>query len=266
MNYKSYCNFHYHKILLHESKNIRESVANSDDYHKISKKYIGNFFHEGMETLLQETKKNLMCGDFKISAEQIESVFFKILERDSGKKIPNFCKAYYTRILIPKFKDNILIFYHETLATILSTKKITEIQIETMITPERNFYQFEDIEVQLTGKLDLLITCADHSTMLYDHKTGKKTAGQLEYYSVALYRDVNASSKFVFNSWDGKTEEIKTTQNNGKPTKFANLKEVLFEDWKSFLEGETIPMAGQNKNGIYVSCLVCPYQKLCKRG
>ncbi|MDR1831572.1 MAG: PD-(D/E)XK nuclease family protein, partial [Fusobacteriaceae bacterium] len=231
----------------------------------LSAKYMGVFFHKGMENILNMTKANMEKGNFDLSEAEVKSVFLEILEEDCGKRIPDAFAEYYRDIVIPKFQKTIPEFYQNSLKQLLGGKKIKKISVEYSVPPGNIIAQKEQYSAQYSGKVDLVIECADGSAMIIDHKTGKKTRGQLEFYSIALYRDVNKAQKYVFNSWDGDVEEIATVGKNGKPLATAVLKETIEESMEEFLLAPVIEPAEANKNGVYQTCVGCAYGKICGR-
>jgi hypothetical protein len=252
LNNLTKCNLSYY---FSNIKSIEE-VSYNETPELLTPLYIGNLLHDGMEEILKATKEKLENGDFSIDEKTIIDIFRKIVNKDISKKIPEFFVRYYLCIIIPKFVRNIKNFYNE-METKYKGVKIKKICIEEKAESKENFIDINGIKAQLSGKVDLWIEFLDRDPVIYDHKTGNSTEGQLEFYSVALFGDSQKAEKYIFNVWDGEIKDANTDK---------ITKESIENTIRDFFINKIIMMSAPNKKGIYSNCKECQYKKICNRG
>jgi hypothetical protein len=252
LNNLTKCNLAYY---FSNIKNIDE-VSYNDNLELLTPLYIGNLLHDGMEEILKATKEKLENGDFSINERTIIDIFGQIINEDISKKIPEFFAQYYLDIIVPKFVRNIKIFYKE-MEIKYKGKKIKNINIEEKAESKENFLDINGIKAQLSGKVDLWIEFYDTDPVIYDHKTGNSTEGQLEFYSVALFGDSQKAEKYIFNVWDGEIKDANTDK---------ITKESIENTIRDFIINKKLMMALPNNKGVYINCRDCQYKKICNRG
>ena len=233
-----------------------EETAVMNKIEPITRLYLGNFFHEIMERIMEYKKDEIINNkNFYIDREYVVKTIENVMRRDMGKKIPYYFEKYYLEALIPKLVSNILRFFKD-IKIRYEKVEIKNIEIEKSTLQDEVFMEKNNIEVILNGKVDLLITTADGYD-IYDHKTGKPKEGQMDFYKIALFPESGSVKKLVYNGWDGELTEEK---------KDFVVGEEMEEEISRFIINDRLAMVEPNKNGNFPICKECIYKKICGRG
>ena len=209
-----------------EIKSSDEMVADVG----ISVKILGIILHLTLEKIFKENWKNILQSseNLLISDNVIEDYLEKIISKEK-LKIESFMSNYIKEVLIPRFVSNIekflKILYEE-----LKGEKILRIQAEKDTKTEKKVYlKYNEIEVFLDGRADLLIETSK-ARYIIDFKTGGYNKEQLEFYEIMFYGSDNSLPVYsaVYNFWD---------EQESKKFKFEdNLVENLADKDREFKE------------------------------
>jgi len=196
----------------------------------ISVKILGIILHSTLEKIFKENWKNILQSseNLLISYNVIEDYLEKIISKEK-LKIESFMSNYIKEVLIPRFVSNIekflKILYEE-----LKGEKILRIQAEKDTKTEKKVYlKYNEIEVFLDGRADLLIETSK-ARYIIDFKTGGYNKEQLEFYEIMFYGSDNSLPVYsaVYNFWD---------EQESKKFKFEdNLVENLADKDREFKE------------------------------
>ena len=196
----------------------------------ISAKILGIILHSTLEKIFKENWKNILQSseNLLISNNVIEDYLEKIISKEE-LKIESFMTNYIKEVLIPRFVSNIekflKILYEE-----LKGEKILRIQAEKDTKTEKKVYlKYNEIEVFLDGRADLLIETSK-ARYIIDFKTGGYNKEQLEFYEIMFYGSDNSLPVYsaVYNFWD---------EQESKKFKFEdNLVENLADKDREFKE------------------------------
>ena len=196
----------------------------------ISVKILGIILHSTLEKIFKENWKNILQSseNLLISDNVIEDYLEKIISKEK-LKIESFMSNYIKEVLIPRFVSNIekflKILYEE-----LKGEKILRIQAEKDTKTEKKVYlKYNEIEVFLDGRADLLIETSK-ARYIIDFKTGGYNKEQLEFYEIMFYGSDNSLPVYsaVYNFWD---------EQESKKFKFEdNLVENLADKDREFKE------------------------------
>ena len=196
----------------------------------ISVKILGIILHLTLEKIFKENWKNILQSseNLLISDNVIEDYLEKIISKEK-LKIESFMSNYIKEVLIPRFVSNIekflKILYEE-----LKGEKILRIQAEKDTKTEKKVYlKYNEIEVFLDGRADLLIETSK-ARYIIDFKTGGYNKEQLEFYEIMFYGSDNSLPVYsaVYNFWD---------EQESKKFKFEdNLVENLADKDREFKE------------------------------
>ena len=200
----------------------------------ISAKVLGIILHSALEKMFKENWKNILQSseNLLISNDVIEEYLKKIISKEE-LKIESFMTNYIKEVLIPRFVSNIekflKILYEE-----LKGEKILRIQAEKDTKTEKKAYlKYNEIEVFLDGRADLLIETSK-ARYIIDFKTGGYNKEQLEFYEIMFYGSDNSLPVYsaVYNFWDEQESKNFKFENHlveNLPDKDSQFKEFLKE-------------------------------------
>ena len=200
----------------------------------ISAKVLGIILHSALEKMFKENWKNILQSseNLLISNDVIEEYLKKIISKEE-LKIESFMTNYIKEVLIPRFVSNIekflKILYEE-----LKGEKILRIQAEKDTKTEKKVYlKYNEIEVFLDGRADLLIETSK-ARYIIDFKTGGYNKEQLEFYEIMFYGSDNSLPVYsaVYNFWDEQESKNFKFENHlveDLPDKDSQFKEFLKE-------------------------------------
>ena len=200
----------------------------------ISAKVLGIILHSALEKMFKENWKNILQSseNLLISNDVIEEYLKKIISKEE-LKIESFMTNYIKEVLIPRFVSNIekflKILYEE-----LKDEKILRIQAEKDTKTEKKVYlKYNEIEVFLDGRADLLIETSK-ARYIIDFKTGGYNKEQLEFYEIMFYGSDNSLPVYsaVYNFWDEQESKNFKFENHlveNLPDKDSQFKEFLKE-------------------------------------
>ena len=200
----------------------------------ISAKVLGIILHSALEKMFKENWKNILQSseNLLISNDVIEEYLKKIISKEE-LKIESFMTNYIKEVLIPRFVSNIekflKILYEE-----LKGEKILRIQAEKDTKTEKKVYlKYNEIEVFLDGRADLLIETSK-ARYIIDFKTGGYNKEQLEFYEIMFYGSDNSLPVYsaVYNFWDEQESKNFKFENHlveNLPDKDSQFKEFLKE-------------------------------------
>ena len=204
----------------------------------ISAKVLGNILHKTLEEIFRENWKNILQSseNLLISTDIIE----KHLKRNIWKeelKIEIFMKNYINEVLTPRLVSNIEKFF-KVLYEELKGEKILRIEAEKKSkTQDKAYLKYDEIEVFLNGRADLLIETSK-ARYIVDFKTGGYKKEQLEFYAIMFYGSDNSLPVYstAYNFWDeqeAKNFKFEKHLIDKLPEKDSQFKELLIEFFKN---------------------------------
>ena len=204
----------------------------------ISAKVLGNILHKTLEEIFRENWKNILQSseNLLISTDIIE----KFLKRNIWKeelKIEIFMKNYINEVLTPRLVSNIEKFF-KVLYEELKGEKILRIEAEKKSkTQDKAYLKYDEIEVFLNGRADLLIETSK-ARYIVDFKTGGYKKEQLEFYAIMFYGSDNSLPIYstAYNFWDeqeAKNFKFEKHLIDKLPEKDSQFKELLIEFFKN---------------------------------
>ena len=204
----------------------------------ISAKVLGNILHKTLEEIFRENWKNILQSseNLLISTDIIE----KYLKRNIWKeelKIEIFMKNYINEVLTPRLISNIEKFF-KVLYEELKGEKILRIEAEKKSkTQDKAYLKYDEIEVFLNGRADLLIETSK-ARYIVDFKTGGYKKEQLEFYAIMFYGSDNSLPVYstAYNFWDeqeAKNFKFEKHLIDKLPEKDSQFKELLIEFFKN---------------------------------
>ena len=204
----------------------------------ISAKVLGNILHKTLEEIFRENWKNILQSseNLLISTDIIE----KYLKRNIWKeelKIEIFMKNYINGVLTPRLVSNIEKFF-KVLYEELKGEKILRVEAEKKSkTQDKAYLKYDEIEVFLNGRADLLIETSK-ARYIVDFKTGGYKKEQLEFYAIMFYGSDNSLPVYstAYNFWDeqeAKNFKFEKHLIDKLPEKDSQFKELLIEFFKN---------------------------------
>lgn len=215
----------------------------------ISSRILGIIVHKVLEEFVNSIwKRVLQEGVVEVEYAEIEERLKRAFKKERAK-IPLHMDNYCEEIMIPVISKNIVKFFRD-LKSNYEGVAIKRFQSEKNSYESSPFYS-GDIDVFLKGRADLVIE-SEMGNEIIDYKTGNKTDGQLDYYTIILYGESGQAKKLVFNAWKGKIE---------REDKVILTREKLEENIKEFVESSEY-MRAEKK----APCVTCEYYNICGRG
>ncbi|MCL4592082.1 PD-(D/E)XK nuclease family protein, partial [Fusobacterium nucleatum] len=216
-------------------------IENSDEIVAdigISAKVLGNILHKTLEEIFRENWKNILQSseNLLISSNVIE----EHLKRNIWKeelKIESFMTNYIKEVLTPRLVSNIEKFF-QVLYEELKGEKILRIEAEKKSkTQDKAYLKYDEIEVFLNGRADLLIETSK-ARYIVDFKTGGYKKEQLEFYAIMFYGSDNSLPVYstAYNFWDeqeAKNFKFEKHLIDKLSEKDSQFKELLIEFFKN---------------------------------
>ena len=228
------------------NKICKLDIFESEEDIAISAKFLGNFVHKIFEKVTrkiwQNSRNSVHIG---ISFSEVEDIAIQLF-KSNRKKFPVYLDNYFLEILIPKLVKNILKFY-DTIEEDASNS-FKAIESEKIVGKE--FFLTSNFKVILSGRIDLFLKTEQDSYVI-DFKTGKTTDNQLDFYSIALYDESDATRKIFYNAFEGESKEQE---------KIVLTKEQLKEKLEDFFITEDYSLSKSKS-----ACSYCNYSKICRR-
>lgn len=235
---------------------------------------------------LEETKKNNYGGSARVLGiivhnilEKVtDKIYYRIIKENNfdidplfvkttvqkemlknNMKYPTYVDLYFEKVLIPTLEKNIIEFYKKM------EKELKGEKVKTFFGEKNKVYESDYNEDDKTkpdfiikGRMDLVAT-TEKETFIIDYKTGSKTNGQLDIYSIILCGDSEGAKKYIYNVVKGELQlqELKK-EKNGKISKDKITKEKLNEIFNRFVEDENFERTKK-------SCGNCEYKNICRK-
>ncbi|MGL5123611.1 MAG: PD-(D/E)XK nuclease family protein [Fusobacteriaceae bacterium] len=213
-----------------------------------SPKFLGILVHEFLEQIGRMKKEEIEKDNyFTLDREKIEKEL-KYLLKKYRYKIPIHLDSYFKEILFELFIKNTEEFYRY-LGKMLKNTPVSKFSSEASKYSTIPFFS-EKIEVYLRGRVDLAIE-TNIGKYIVDYKTGKKNEFQLDFYSILLYGNEEASEKMIYNPMSG-TKEYSD--------KILLTRDIIKEKLTNFIN---TPYYSKSEKKGY--CKNCGYMEICRK-
>ena len=234
---------------------------------------------------LSETKENSYGGSLRILGSIVHSVlekitdkvYYKIIKENcfevdpllvkdllkkemlkNNVKYPTYVDLYFEKILIPTLEKNIKDFYKKMEKELNGEKSKTFFgEKDRIYVSDYNKEDKAKPDFIIKGRMDLVVT-TEKDTYIIDYKTGNKTDGQMDIYSIILSGESEKAKKYIYNVITGNLEFQKPKEEKGKVSKNKITKEKLNEIFNKFVESE-------NYERCENSCGNCEYKNICRK-
>ncbi|ADL12908.1 PD-(D/E)XK nuclease family protein [Acetohalobium arabaticum] len=222
---------------------------------ELSPKVLGILVHRVFEEMINRVGDRIKDGGYKPEKEVIKEVITeKVASFDL--KIPGYYEEYYEEVIFKAVQESV-----EYFLTVLPDRvkgNIKDIVTEWMPAQDesRVFMESEEVEIQLNGRIDLVIE-TDESKHIIDYKTGRGNTEQLDLYSLLYNQELEAGEmidKSIYNVMDQKFDRGYRGSEERFRDKLRNLLEEAIIDSKEY--------QGQFKS----RCKRCDYIDICKVG
>lgn len=232
-----------YKFLLDKIYRLEETKENR---YGGSLRVLGMIIHSILEKVTDKVYYKIITeNNFDIDEELVTTILKNEI-RKNNMKIPTYLDIYFERIMAYHIKQGVIKFYKK-IESLLKGEKVKTFfgEKDKKYFSDYNKNDKSKPDIMIRGRMDLIVA-TENKSLIIDYKTGSKSDGQLDIYSIM---NGNENIKgYIYNVLKKELEEVEQ----------KITEEELNGIFKKFIEDENYTKNEKKCNG-------CPYENICRK-